>query len=82
MAVIVRHEDEQDQQYILLGTGFGMFKAMRGATLGDILSKSDEGDRSLAALCGVEGKIIWADTSRLTVVSVDSRSPQEILEAL
>ena len=94
MAVIVRHEDKENEKYVLLGTGFGMFKTTRRFTLGDIFTKDvkdgvrdvvqgskDEGECSLAALCGTDGKILWADTSKLTVLSVDGQSPQGILGA-
>ena len=65
----------QHVELLLPFGGFvGAFSTLcRGLRLG--------GDRSLAALCGKEGRIIWADTSKLTVVSVDSQSPQKILEA-
>ena len=79
MAVIVRHNEEPNDQFVLLGTGFGMFKAMRGSTLGDILSKQDEGEKTLVALCGKDGTILWADSSDLTVVSVDGQSPDAFL---
>jgi len=79
MAVIVRRNGNPNDQFVLLGTGFGMFKAMRGATLGDILSKQEEGEKALAALCGVNGRIVWADSSELTVVSVDGQSPDVLL---
>ena len=81
MAVIVLHEERENEQFALLGTGYGLFKAMRGATLGDILSITDEGEKSLAALCGKDGSILWADTSKLTVLSVDGQSPQALLDA-
>jgi hypothetical protein len=81
MAVIVLHEERENEQFVLLGTGYGLFKAMRGATLGDILSITDEGEKSLAALCGKDGSILWADTSKLTVLSVDGQSPQALLDA-
>ena len=79
MAIIVRHGEEPGNQYVLLGAGFGMFKAMRGATLGDILSVQDEGEKTLVALCGTDGQILWADSSELTVVSVDGQSLDAIL---
>ena len=92
MAVIVRHEDKENERYVLLGTGFGMFKTTRRFTLGDIFTKDvkegvrdvvqgseNEGECSLAALCGIDGRILWADTSKLTVISVDGQSPQGVL---
>lgn len=79
MAIIVRHNDQPDGQFVLLGAGFGMFKAMRGATLGDILSKQDEGEKTLVALCGTDGQILWADSSEVTVVSVDGQSLDVVL---
>jgi hypothetical protein len=45
MAVIVRHNEEPNDQFVLLGTGFGMFKAMRGLTLGDIVGSKNSADR-------------------------------------
>lgn len=78
MAVIVRR-DGDDRNYALLGTGFGAFKAMRGATLGDILSKHEEGETAVAALCGADGKIVWADSQDVTVVSVDGTPIDQLL---
>ena len=79
MAIIVRHNEEPANHYVLLGAGFGMFKAMRGATLGDILGIQEEGDKTLVALCGTDGQILWADSSELTVVSVDGQSLDSVL---
>ena len=38
MAIVVRHEDKGNEQFVLLGTGFGMFKVMRRFTFGDLFS--------------------------------------------
>ena len=78
MAIVVRHADSAGE-YVLLGTGFGVFKAMRGAVLGDILSEEDHGEQAMAALCAADGKILWAHSDQLTVVSVDGEAPHQVL---
>ena len=57
-------------EYVLLGAGHGMFKAQGQKGWSSTPTTSQHDERSLA-VCGPDGKILWFETSKLRVVSVD-----------
>lgn len=59
-----------EKEYILVGTGYGMYKA-QGAT-GWFQPLHVEGESSLVALCNKDGKIKWIDSEQIRVISVDN----------
>ncbi len=79
MAIIVEHKDS-GKKYILLGTGFGAFKASRPSVFfGDWLPKEESGELTMVAVCDNQGQIGWISSEELTVVEVEGRRPAEML---
>ena len=79
MATIVWHRD-REAKYVLLGAGFGAYKAMRGhAFFQDMLPVTDEGTLTYALVCDNEGNVSWVDTMQIHVISIDGVDPSEAL---
>ncbi len=79
MAVIVQAR-KTGKKYVLLGTGFGAFKATRpDLFFGNLMPKEEEGQITMVAVCDAEGKIRWAHSDDLIVVEVDGSSPDALL---
>ncbi len=79
MAVIVQHI-RTGQKLILLGTGYGAFRATRPSLFfGNWAPTKEEGSIEVAAVCTPEGRIGWADSKELTVLEVDGKTPAELL---
>ncbi len=79
MATIVRYEPN-GENYILLGTGFGAYKSARpGVFFGHLLPNEEEGQVSMAAVCGLDGSIQWTRSDDFTVIGVDGDSPSALL---
>ena len=73
MATIVQHVETREQ-YVLLGTGFGMFQSKKPNWLLGNLAADTEGDEcALVCVCNAAGLIGWLDSSEVNVVSVDSK---------
>ena len=78
MAVIVKHERSGDQ-FILLGTGFGAFKATKlNWFFGNMMADESAGEHSVVAVCNAAGEIGWFGSDELTVVSIDGAPPNQI----
>ncbi len=81
MATIVQTK-KTGKKYVLLGTGFGAYKAARpDVFLGNLWPTEDEGQITMVAVCDGEGRIRWAQSDDLTVVEVDGSLPGNILSA-
>lgn len=79
MATIVKHTTTRDT-FILLGTGFGTFKASRPSVFfGDWLPSEEEGVNSMAAVCNAKGRILWINSEELEVIQVDGVEPGKVL---
>ncbi len=79
MAVIVKHI-ESGEKYILLGTGFGAFKATRPSLFfGNLAPTEETGQVTMVAVCNSQGQIGWMHSDELQVVQVDAKSPSEVL---
>jgi len=68
-----------EKEYVLLGTGFGMFKAQGQAGWGKMVNTS-KGDKRVVALSNEFGQVLWADSNDITVVSVDGVNISKILK--
>ncbi len=80
MATIVRVK-KTGETGILVGTGFGAFKSARpGFWGGDLFPDEKQGFYQCIALSNAEGEIGWFKTTDTEVVSVDGKTPREILE--
>ncbi len=79
MAVVVRHRQSGDE-FILLGAGFGAYKAMRPSFfLGNIAPREEGGELPVALVCDSGGEVRWVRSENLEVLSVDGMKPSEIL---
>ena len=80
MATILRHL-ESGRQYILVGTGLGMFRSVKPHWFfGNIGQEKQEGVHPCVAVADASGKLRWFDSEDLELVSVDGLSPAEALE--
>lgn len=71
MGIIVR-DKKTHRKYILLGTGFGAYKAVRPSFFGgNLMPNEEEGTIATVAVCDANGEIIWIDSSKLQVIEVD-----------
>lgn len=71
MSIIVLHEPS-NKKYILLGTGFGAYKAQRPSILGGNLFPHEEaGEIPVAAVCDENGVIQWFYTEELKVLEIN-----------
>ena len=67
--IIVRFK-RTDKDYILLGAGYGAYKAQGQAGWGSIPSTS-KGEIPIVAICDETGEIDWVLSKDIYVVSVD-----------
>ena len=79
MAVIVKHT-QSGQNYILLGTGFGTYKATRPYLFfGNLAPTEESGQTTMVAVCNSQGQIGWIHSEELQVVEIDGKPPNELL---
>jgi hypothetical protein len=78
MAVIVRHKSSQ-ARYVLVGSGFGMYKSSRQNRFFDFLVQEDEGHAHLIAVCDRAGIIKWFYSGDIVVEEIDGREPADYL---
>lgn len=79
MATIVKHI-ETGKQYILLGTGFGAYRATRPSLFfGNLAPAEDEGEVSVIFVCNSEGKVGWVQSEEVQVVEIDGAAPAQLL---
>jgi len=79
MATTVRHI-ESGEKYVLLGTGFGAFKATRPSLFfGNWAPAEEAGQVTMVAVCNNQDQIGWVHSDELQVVEVDGKSPTELL---
>ena len=75
MATIVQSK-RNGKKYVLLGTGFGAYKATRpGVFFGNLAPEEEQGQITMVAVCDRDGQIRWTHSDDLTVVEVDGNSP-------
>ncbi|MCM8535943.1 MAG: hypothetical protein NE334_08405 [Lentisphaeraceae bacterium] len=80
MATIVKHI-ETGKNLILIGCGFGAFKAGYSNSSGFLLTttKTDSGELPMLALAFPNGEIHWCESKDVEVISIDGQSPKDIL---
>lgn len=61
-----------NQQYILIGAGYGMFKSQGQGGWGSLPSTT-KGDARIVALCNNKGVIVWAKSEDVTIISIDDK---------
>ena len=79
MTAIVE-EKKTGEQFILLGTGFGAYQSMhKGVMFGDLIPDIDKGQFAMVCVSNSEGKIGWFKSTEVKVISVDGKSPGDLL---
>lgn len=80
MATIVRFRGNGGE-YILLGGGFGSYRSKTPHVFfGDWAPEDIYAEIPVAFLCDHAGKTGWVRSEQIEVISVDGRSPEEILD--
>ena len=78
LVTIVKHK-KTGKKYVLIGTGFGMFKTVRASMWGGNLSPQlQSGEKTVVAVADREGAIKWIDSGSLRVLEIDGRSLEDI----
>jgi hypothetical protein len=79
MATIVQHT-ETGEQYVLLGSGFGMFQSKKpNWLLGNLVADVNGAECALVCVCDASGLIGWLDSEEVNVISVDGKPVSELL---
>lgn len=79
MATIIEHR-ETGKQYVLLGTGFGLYESKKPHwLLGDVGSEINNGRVEAVFCCDGNGKVEWFPAKQIRVVSVDGQAPDSLL---
>ena len=79
MAVIVEHRETRSK-YVLLGTGFGAFRATKpNWFFGNLVADEQEGEISVVAVTNAEGEIGWFESRDLRVLAIDREPPAAVL---
>jgi len=81
MATIVKHR-QTGERYLLLGTGFGAYRATKPNWLfGNLMADEQSGELSVVAVCNAAGEIGWFASGELVVTGIDGRAPAQVLGA-
>lgn len=81
MATIVVHK-QSGRKYVLIGTGYGAYKAMMPSMLGGTLFPHEEAKEiPVAAVSDRNGNILWLSTEELVVTEVDGTNISDLLES-
>ena len=77
MATIVVYRPT-NAKYILLGTGYGAYRAERPSPIfGNLASSTTQGSQETVCICDGDGNIGWVNSSDVYVNSVDGLSVRE-----
>lgn len=77
MATIIK-SIESSKKYILIGSGYGMYQSKKpNWLLGDLLADTEEGSTQVICACDEQGKIVWLNSEKVRVISIDGKSPSE-----
>ena len=80
MAIIVRHKETR-KDYVLLGGGFGVYKAKSPSPLfGNLVPLQEEGESPMVCVCNPKGHIGWFYSDELLVISVDGHPVSDIIQ--
>lgn len=78
MATIVEHK-ETGKRYIVMGTGFGVYKSARNNAFFQWAVMEEEDNYHLVAVCDRKGNIKWFYSEDLVVVEVDGGKPSDLV---
>jgi len=78
MAIIVEHKETKNK-FVLLGTGYGAYKATRPSFFGgNLLPHEDEDTIQTVAVCDKEGTIHWLSDEEVRVIEIDGTRMNDI----
>lgn len=77
--MIIVKSKANEQEYVLLGPAYGMYRSQGATGLLGALS-SNEGEKRLLALADEHGEIHWAEAKDFTVYKVDGLIISEVLK--
>jgi len=78
MAIIVEHKETKNK-FVLLGTGYGAYKATRPSFFGgNLLPHDDEDTIQTVAVCDKEGTIQWLSDEEVRVIEIDGTRMSDI----
>lgn len=80
MATIVLHKPT-NQKYVLVGAGFGTYKSSMPGLFGAATPVEDAQSFCVLSVCGADGSVGWLRSDEVTVVTVDGKSPHQLLNA-
>ncbi len=79
MAILVTHV-EKGGRFVVLGASASKWATSRGSAIfGNFAPVEESGYVRSIAVCGADGRIQFADGDQLRVVSIDGKTPQELL---
>ena len=79
MAVIAEHI-QSGKKFVLLGTGFGAFKATRPSLFfGNLAPSEESGQVTMVAVSNNRGQIGWVHSEELRIVEIDGKAPAELV---
>lgn len=78
MATIVEHQ-KSGNRYILVGTGFGIYKSTRSGSGLSLTAVEEENHFHLVAVCDRKGEIKWFYSDDLIVLEIDGERPADLL---
>lgn len=82
MATIIKTLDTK-KNYILLGSGYGMYHSERPHWLmGDYEPDTKSGRAKAVCACDQHGKVIWLRSDSIQVISIDGKKPEEYFDSL
>lgn len=77
MATIVVYRPT-NAKYILLGTGFGAYRAERPSPIfGNLASNTTQGSQETVCICDTDGNIGWVNSSDVYVSSIDGQNVRD-----
>lgn len=79
MAIVVENSKDK-KRYIYIGASYSYYKDSRpGAFGGSLFPHEEEGEFSGVLVSNEKGEIMWVDTAEISVISIDGKTPGEIL---
>jgi hypothetical protein len=71
---------QNGQIYLLIGVGYGAFRATRPSLfLGNLVPTKEQGQLAMIAVTDDQGVVRWARSEDIEVVEIDGKSPAELL---
>ncbi len=80
MAIIIKKKNGAEK-YIMLGSGFGMFRSQKpNWLLGNLAADTESGGARIICACDEKGEMVWLNAEEYQVYSIDGLSPSECFQ--